>query len=157
MNKSCNNLTFEDFSKKFKEELNTWQEIENQNGEFGIDEFIVSKGTKLGDYIEFFTNEIDMISKIVLENEKVIGFVCYVLNKNNSVHIEMVGVNPNFRKLGYAKKILLKLKEEVIKNYSVKKVTLAVNKRNKAGINSFSKFAKETAYCSSDDYIGFEL
>ncbi len=145
------------FSDQHITELNTWQELERKNGEYGINDFIVAEGTLLGDYIKFFTSEIDLISKVAIDDNQIVGFVCYDLNEENSAHVEIMGTNPNFRGKGYARKILQTLKEELAKTLDIKKLTLAVNKRNKQGIKSFSKFTKANEEHSSDNYIGMEL
>ena len=150
-------LKFVDFKQEHKKELNTWQDIEKEAGFNGLDRFVVASGTKLGDYIEFFTNQIELYSRIALDGEEIVGFVCYVINDNKSAHVEMIGVSPKFRKLGYAKRILTKVKQEIKEKFKINKVTLAVNKKNEQGLKSFSKFAKQTDDKSSEYYIGFEL
>ena len=146
-----------DFTNEHKKELNTWQDIELQRGEKGIEEFVSAKGTKLGDYIEYFSREINLVSKVAIENGVVVGFVSYFIKSDNSAHVEIMGTNPNFRGKGYARNILEKLKYTLNKSSGVEKITLAVNKRNKQGIKSFSKFTKENLEHSSENYIGLEL
>lgn len=145
------------FKTEHKEELNTWQNIEKELGQDGLNRFVVASGTMLGDYIEFFTNQIELYSKVAFVGNEIVGFVCYVINDNESAHVEMIGVSPKFRKLGYSKKILDKAKQEIKEKFKIKKVTLAVNKKNEQGLKSFSKFAKQTAAKSTENYIGFEL
>lgn len=158
MEETEKDLKFVDFETHFKEELNSWQDIEKENGENGLDRFVVVAGTKLGDLIEYMTNEMKINSKIVLDDNNVIGFVCYdIKGKNKTAHIEIVGTNPKFRKLGYAKRILLGIKDLIKETYGIKTVTLSVNKNNMAGIKSFSKFAKENKNLDSENYTGFEL
>ncbi len=154
---NLNDLKLVDFNQEHKKELNLWQDIEKQAGNNGLDSFVVASGTKLGDYIEFFTNQIELYSKIALDGENIVGFVCYVVNDNKSAHIEMVGVSPKFRKKGYSKKILDKTKKEIEEKFNIRKVTLAVHKKNEQGLKSFSKFAKQTVEKTSEYYIGFEL
>ena len=146
-----------DYNNEHKKELNTWQDIELQRGENGIEDFVSAKGVKLGDYIEYFSREINLISKIVIDNDNVVGFVCYVINEDNSAHVEIMGTHPNFRGKGYARKILETLKEDIKKTLGIKKITLAVNKKNKQGIKSFSKFTNPNEEFSSENYIGLEL
>ena len=62
-----------DFKEEHKKELNTWQEIEKENGDNGLNRFVVASGTKLGDYIEFFTKQIELFSKIALDNGEIVG------------------------------------------------------------------------------------
>ena len=145
-----------DFNEQHKAVLNTWQDFEASRGENGIDNFVVASGTKLGDYIEFFTNESNIVSKVALDKD-IVGFVCYIINEDNNAHVEIMGTNPNFRGMGYAKQILEALKEELLKKHNLKKITLAVNKRNKQGIKVFSKFTKPNEEHSSENYIGLEL
>ena len=150
-------VEFVEFNNEHKKKLNTWQDIETSHGENGINEFVVASGTKLGDYIEYFSRETNITSKVAIDNGEIVGFVCYVINEDASAHVEIMGTNPNCRGKGYARKILEKLKEDLNKNWGVKKITLAVNKRNKQGIKSFSKFAKGNSEHSSENYIGLEL
>lgn len=151
-------LKFVDFEESFKEELNSWQEIEKEQGENGLDRFVVVGGTKLGDLIEYMANEMKIESKVVIDKDDVVGFVCFeIKEKKNSAHIEIVGTNPKFRKQGYARKILLGVKALINKNYGLKKITLSVNKNNQAGLKSFSKFAKKNNELNSENYVGFEL
>ena len=142
-----------DFTNEHKKELNTWQDIELKRGEKGLEDSVSVKGTKLGDYIEYFSREINLISKAAIDNKEIVGFVCYVINEDQSAHVEIMGTNPNCRGKGYARKILERLKSDL----GVKKITLAVNKRNKQGIKSFSKFTKANEELSSENYIGLEL
>ena len=146
-----------DFSNEHKKELNTWQDIELQRGESGIEDFVSAKDVKLGDYIEYFYREINLVSKVAIDNDEIVGFVCYLVKEDNSAHVEIMGTNPNFRGKGYARKILEKLKADLNNSLGIKKITLAVNKRNKQGIKSFSKFAKENKEHSSENYIGLEV
>ena len=146
-----------DFNSKHKVKLNTWQDVETSHGEKGINDFVVAQGTLLGDYIEYFSNEIKLISKVAMDNVEIVGFVCYFVKDDNSAHVEIMGTNPNFRGMGYAKQILEALKEELLKKHNLKKITLAVNKRNKQGIKSFSKFTKPNEEHSSENYIGLEI
>ena len=145
------------FEKKHIKELNTWQDIESILGENGINDFIVASGTKLGDYIEYFSNEINLVSKVAIDNCELVGFVCYFIKEDNTAHVEIMGTNPNFRGKGYARAILQKLKEELESSLGIKKLTLAVNKRNVQGIKAFSKFTKENKGYSSENYIGLEV
>ena len=66
-----------DFNSKHKVKLNTWQDVETSHGEKGINDFVVAQGTLLGDYIEYFSNEIKLISKVAMDNVEIVGFVCY--------------------------------------------------------------------------------
>lgn len=150
-------IKLEDYSESHKEELNTWQDIEKEKGNSGLEKFVIPSGTKLGDSIEFFTNSIELYSKIAFDDDLMVGFVCYTINDNTSAHIELVGVNPNVRNKGYAKIILEKVKQEIKEKFGINKVTLSVNKWNKEGLKSFSKFAKQTRENSTGLYIGFEL
>ena len=150
-------MEFIDFSNEHKKELNTWQDIESERGENGIEAFVSAKGVKLGDYIEYFSREINLVSKVAMDNNEIVGFVCYLVKEDNSAHVEIMGTNPNFRGKGYARKILEKLKADLKNSLEIKKITLAVNKRNKQGIKSFSKFAKENKEHSSENYIGLEV
>lgn len=146
-----------DYNPTHKKELNSWQEIERNQGQKGLDDFVVAKNIKLGDYIEFFTSQTDIQSKIALVEDEIVGFVSFAINENNTAHIEIVGTNPKFRGVGFARKILEELKNVVQEKYGISRVTLAVNKKNNAGIRSFKKFAKETKDHSSENYIGLEF
>ena len=143
-----------DYTTAYKEELNTWQDIEHANGEFGINSFITIQDSKLGDYIEFFSDEIDLKTKIALVGDSMIGFVCYIINDDRSVHIELLATNPLHRGKGYSKLILNKLKEELPDS---PKITLAINKRNKKALDVFTQFTKPNNEHSSLYYIGLEF
>ena len=143
-----------DYRPAFKEELNTWQDIEKANGEFGINSFVTTCDSKLGDYIEFFSDEIDLKTKIAFVDESIVGFVCYIINDDRSTHIELMATNPRLRGKGYSKLILNKLKEELPDS---PKITLAINKRNKKALSVFTQFTKPNDEHSSSYYVGLEL
>ena len=152
-------ITFTDYQPEFKAELNTWQSKENIAGSNGLDQFVVSEGTLLGDYLEFVDSEIDDISaRLAFDKEELVGFLCYSTPEQNHAHVEIMGVNPDCRGKGYATKILSGFKKELESNsQGPQSLTLSVNKANLVGITSFSKVAKVSENQNKENYINFEM
>ena len=152
-------IFFTNYDNEFKDELNTWQSKENLAGSNGLNDFVVSESTLLGDYIEFINRSIDDITTCLAFNEKsIVGFLCYSKPEENHTHIEVMGVNPDCRGKGYASKMLIGFKKELEENSeNPQNLTLSVNKKNINGINSFSKVAKVSKKQDKENYINFEL
>lgn len=151
-------ITFAQYNNSYNAELNTWQAKENAQGRNGLDEFVVSKGTLLGDYLEFITDEMkDIACDVALLDGDLAGFVCYTSPAEGHVHIEIMGVNPDMRGKGLAKSMLKSFKEEMSICAGIDKVTLEANKNNEAAINSFSKIATKSESQPKENYISFEL
>ena len=148
-------VEFVDFDESYVKELNTWQEIEQQNNQDGIQRFVGDSNTLLGDYLSFVSSEMQIATKIVLYNGQVVGFVSYCIN-GCSAHIEIMGTSPKHRGQGFGMSILKTLKKQLNKQ-GISKITLNVKKENVAGIRSFSKVAKKNEGLNSDNYFGYEL
>jgi ribosomal protein S18 acetylase RimI-like enzyme len=150
-------ITFTKYNNSFNPELNTWQAKEQAEGRNGLDEFVVSKGSLLGDYLEFLDSEMDDVAcDIAMIEDQVAGFVCYTSPADGHVHIEILGINPDMRGKGIAKSMLQSFKQEMA-HADISKVTLEANKNNQSAINSFSKVAIKSATQPKENYIGFEL
>ncbi len=150
-------ITFTRYNNSFNPELNTWQAKEQAQGRNGLDEFVVSKGSLLGDYLEFLDSEMDDVAcDIALLENEVAGFICYTSPAEGHVHIEIMGINPDIRGKGLARNMLQAFKQDMTK-VGFEKVTLEANKNNQAAINSFSKVATKSATQPKENYIGFEL
>ena len=149
-------IKFVNFNNSFLDELNSWEEIEKSQGKSRLKDYVILFDFSLGEFLQYLQEELSVSTKIVLDGENVVGFVCYDKKDETHTHIEYVGVNPNFRKQGYSKTILLTLKEKLKSKYPNMKFTLSVHKQNQAGINSFSKFTTK-GKDTTDNYIGLEL
>lgn len=143
------------YDSKFKNELNSWSEIEKSNGLTGFEDFVSSKGVGLGDYLDYFTNETDIETRLAFCNESLVGFISYT-KELDSVHIEVAGVNPNERGKGFAKKIILKLKEELNKSIKVK-IMFEIHKNNKSALQSYGKLAKISDKQTMENFIQMEM
>ncbi len=151
------NIVFKKYQNDFNKELNSWQLKEIDAGENGLEQFVVMKGSLLGDYLEFINSELDGIKVyLAMDNKNLIGFLCYSKPKTNHIHIEILGINPDYRGQGYARKMLISFKNLVSKHNETK-LTLSVNKNNMAGIASFSKVATLCEEQKNTDYIDFIL
>ena len=157
LNSEKHELEFLDYAEEFRAELNTWQKLEAEQGLNGLDRFVVAGGVLLGDFLKYISTDMNISTKIVLDKGELVGFISYEIKEDNSAHVELTGTSPKFRKRGYSKKILSGLKELLVETKGIERLTLAVNKENQAGINSFSKIAKENKNLDHDNYIGFEL
>ena len=152
-------ITFIGFEPEFKTELNTWQTKENLTGSDGLNQFVVSEGTLLGDYLEFVDSEMpDITTRLAFDDKDLVGFLCYSSPEQNHTHIEIMGVNPDYRGQGYSTKILSGFKKDLEKTSETQhNLTLSVNKKNLVGINSFSKIAHASDKQDKENYINFEL
>ena len=145
------------FDESYTAELNTWQAIENSQGRDGLSEFVVSRGTLLGDYISYIDEQLDAITcNIAIQDNQVVGFICHSKPELNHAHVEIMGVNPNYRGQGIARNMLREFKT-IMTEQGNDKVTLEVKKENTSGISSFSKVGTPSTKQSKDSYIGFEL
>lgn len=152
-------ITFGAFEPEYKPELNTWQTKENMAGSDGLNQFVVSEGTLLGDYLEFVNNEMqDISTRLAFNENNLIGFLCFSTPSQDHTHIEIMGVNPDYRGKGYSTKILSEFKKELeTTSQDPHSLTLSVNKKNLVGINSFSKIAHTSDKQDKENYINFEL
>ena len=128
------------------------------HGSNGLNQFVVTEGTMLGDYLEFVNSEMpDITTRLALDKDNLVGFLCYSAPQEDHFHIEVMGVNPDCRGKGYASKMLETFKKEKTKEFPNSNLTLSVNKANLAGIASFSKVAKLAKEQDKENYINFEL
>lgn len=144
-----------DYNSNYKEALNSWSDIEKQQGQNGIEDFVATKGYKLGEYVDYFSSNLDVSSKLAFDDDNLIGFVLYSQDVETA-HIEIMGTNPNFRGKGYARQIMTQLKN-YLQQQGINKVVFEVNKRNKPALGAFSKIAKPNSKYSSTNYVGMEL
>lgn len=151
-------LKFENFEQKYIHELNSWHDKEHGQNLNGLTQFIVPEDVLLGDYLEFVENSMpDVKNLLAFDNDKLVGFLGFANPQENHTHIEFVAVNPDCRGKGYANRILAKFKEEVLARNPNTNITLAVKKSNTAGLNSFSKIAKQSKTQDNEGYVQFEL
>lgn len=153
-----NPLNFELFDNKYVPELNSWSEKESAAGRTGLEDFVVSKGTQLGDYVAFVSEEMpDVTSYLAFHEKDLVGFMCLTVPEQDHMHIEIMGVNPDCRGQGVATKMLCNFKSKMLAETSATQLTLEVNKKNIAGIKSFSKVATKDKEQTKDDYISFHV
>ena len=152
-------ITFTGFQPDYKPELNTWQTKENLTGSNGLNQFVVSEGSLLGDYLEFVDSEMeDITTHLAFDKDNLIGFLCHSTPEENHTHIEIMGINPDYRGKGYAPRMLDSFKQLMQSTaQDPQSVTLSVNKANIVGITSFSKVAKVAEKQDKENYINFEL
>ena len=149
---------FVDFQEKFSPELDSWVEIEHQQGSNGLKDFVIAGDVNLSEFLSFVEQEMGIQTQILVnETQTVCGFVCYAETEKDHIHIECLGVNPSMRKMGLAKNLLIGLKNKLTNENPDVKITLTVKKTNIAGIRSFSKVASEYEELSSENYIGLKL
>ena len=149
-------LKFEDFNKKYIPELNGWQEEEHSRGQSGIADYVGDSEVLLGDYLDYVASEMGIETKIVLSEDRAVGFVSYVKKKGNEIYIEIIGVSPHERGKNLSEKIMAQLKE-LAGDSEKYKVTFRVKNTNAGGLKSFSRFARKNEGLTSGDYFGFEL
>ncbi|MBQ8792692.1 MAG: GNAT family N-acetyltransferase [Clostridia bacterium] len=145
------------YNKKYKKELNSWQDKEKQLGLSGLEDFVVVKGTLLGDYLELIDGEMDIVCKLALEENALVGFVCYEKRKGGEYHIEIMGVNPDCRGRGYSQRLLTALKELLSKEDDFRSLSLSVNVRNTTGQKAFDKVGKAIGISDNENYIEYEI
>ena len=151
-------ITFTQYNNSYNADLNTWGEKEKAQGRNGLDEFVISKGTPLGDYLEFVDGEMsDVACDIALLDGKLAGFICYTSPEDGHVHIEIMGVNPDVRGKGVARSMLTAFKTEMQTVAGIEKITLEANKNNVSALNSFSKIATKSDSQPKENYVSFEL
>ncbi|MBQ9792758.1 MAG: GNAT family N-acetyltransferase [Clostridia bacterium] len=152
-------ITFTGYQPEFNAELNTWQTKENMAGSNGLNQFVVTEGTMLGDYLEFVDSEMpDITTRLAFDQENLVGFLCYSTPEENHTHIEIMGVNPDCRGKGYSPRMLDSFKKSLQEtSQDPQNLTLSVNKANLAGIASFSKVARIAEKQDKENYIHFEL
>ena len=149
-------LVFKKYSEKHRRDLNTWIKNEQNLGSNGFNNFVVTQGVELGDYLSFINDEMDdMNCFVVLLNDKLIGFFVISFN-NNIVHVEICGINPEFRGQGLINEILTKLSLK-LKKEGIEKLTLSVNNTNLSGLKSFSKIARKACHQSKENYTLLEI
>lgn len=148
-------IQLKNYNSKYKKELDSWSDIEKQQGQNGIEDFVATKGYKLGEYIDYFSAELDVESKLAFDKDNLVGFVMYSQDVGMA-HIEIMGTNPSLRGRGYAKQMMFELKEQ-LKTQGIDKVVFEVNKRNKPALSAFSKISKPNSKFSSENYQGMEL
>lgn len=137
-------IVLHNYNPSFVAELNTWQDIERARGENGLTRFVGDSTVPLGDYLKYVKEELGIETVVAIDDGNIVGFVSYEIKKDNSAYIEIMGTNPNFRKQGYARKMIEQLKESLSVKYGITKLTLKVKENNENGIKAFSKILNKT-------------
>lgn len=151
-------LDFISFDKKYVKELNQWQNKENMLGLDGLNQYVVLLDSLLGDYLQFIDKEMSDIScKLVLKDENLVGFLCFSQQDKDHVHVEVMGVNPDFRGKGISGQLLTEFKQKLLEKHGLTKLTLSVNKNNDSGIRSFSKIGTKSQTQNKPNYINYEI
>lgn len=151
-------LTFTNFDNSFVPELNTWQQKENSLGYDGLNEFVVSKGSGLGDYLQFVSEEMpDVPCLLAFDQKDLVGFVSYSTPEPTHTHIEIMGVNPDFRGQGMSSRLLLDFKQLMQEQTGMQTLTLDVNKKNTSGKKAFAKIGTLAPEQKKDNYITYNL
>jgi [ribosomal protein S18]-alanine N-acetyltransferase len=98
---------------------------------------------------EMLETEIKFNDSINLKLRKSNKLIAYLFTRDfiDSFHILNIAVHPNYRKMGFAKKLL----EELIKKVS-KPIILEVRTTNKAAINLYKKFNFKKIYTRKKYY-----
>lgn len=148
-------IKFIDYNSVYKKELDLWSDIEAQQGLSGFSKFVATPDNKLGEFVDYFANGLDFVTKLAFDENNLVGFVLFSID-GDVAHVEIMGTNPNFRGKGYARQIMLALKHELQK-IDIDKVVFEVNKNNIPAIRSFSKIAKPNQKYSTTNYDGMEL
>jgi len=149
-------IVFKKYSEKHRDELNKWIKKEQNLGEDVFNNFVVTRGVELGDYLSFINNEMeDMKCFVVLQNKTIVGFFVICIN-NNVVHVEICGINPEFRGQGLINQILTKLSIN-LKKEGIEKITLSVNNNNAVGLKSFERIARRAKYQHNPQYTCLEI
>lgn len=119
-----NKITFTKYNHSYDSKLNTWQAKEQAQGHNGLDNFVVTKGSLLGEYLAFVDEELhDIACDIVLLDGELAGFICYTSPADSHVHIEVLGVNPDMRGKGVAKSMLKTFKSELKEAADIEKIS----------------------------------
>lgn len=149
-------IVFKKYNEKHRKELNTWIKKEQILGGNGFNNFVVSKGTELGDYLSFINDEMDdMKCFVALKNTSMVGF--FVLSfHGQTAHVEICGINPDFRGQGLMNEILTKL-SSTLKKEGIERITLSVNNKNETGLKSFSKIARRVEGACKKSYSLLEI
>ena len=151
-------LTFTGFDEKYTQELNSWQQKENSSGYDSLNEFVVPKGTGLGDYLQFVTEEMpDSPCVLAFDEQNLVGFVSYSNPTETHVHIEIMGVNPDYRGQGMSSRVLLDFKSLMQEQTGMQTLTLDVNKKNASGKKAFAKIGTLSPEQKKDNYITYNL
>ena len=151
-------LTFENFDNSYSAELNTWQQKENSLGYDGLNDFVVSRGTGLGDYLQFVSEEMpDVSCLLAFDQNTLAGFISYTNPTEQHTHIEIMGVNPDLRGQGMASRLLLDFKQMMQEKTNMQQLTLDVNKKNSSGRKAFAKVGTVSPEQKKEDYITFNL
>lgn len=158
MREEIRDVKFVDYNPTFKQELNSWSDAEQAQGLSGLKDFVTTRDAKLGDYIDFFASQTDIVAKLAFDKESLAGFILYTFDMDKA-HIELAGTNPNLRGRGYSQKIMLKLKQE-LQQQGINKISFEVNNNNKVALRAFGKIAKpsEDQFSSNNsNYTEMEL
>ena len=151
-------ITFTNFDSQYVGELNTWQQKENSLGYDGLNEFVVSKGSGLGDYLQFITDEMpDVPCLLAFDQKDLVGFVSYSTPTPQHTHIEIMGINPDLRGQGMSSRLLLDFKSMMLEQTGMKELTLDVNKKNSSGRKAFAKIGTLATEQKKEDYITYNL
>ena len=145
------------YNNKYKSQLNTWQEKEKLQGASGLEDFVVLKGTLLGDYLEMIDSEMETVCLLALEGQDLVGFVCYEKKGGGEFHIEIMGTNPDKRCMGYSQKMLTLLKEQIQTEKDFSCLTLSVNVKNIAGQHAFDKVGTKVGLSENENYFEYEI
>ncbi|MBE7073497.1 MAG: GNAT family N-acetyltransferase [Clostridiales bacterium] len=150
-------MRFTLYNDNYKNELNSWQAKERLKMLTGLDDFVVVKGTLLGDYLQMIDREMQTVCLLAFDNKRLIGFVCYEKKDKGEYHIEIMGVNPDLRGRGYCKKMLILLKEILSKNQDFAKLSLSVNVKNEFGKKAFAKVCNQKGISKNPRYVEYEI
>lgn len=145
------------YNNKYRPQLNTWQEKEKQQGSSGLEDFVVLKGTLLGDYLEMIDAEMKTVCLLALDNQELVGFSCYEKKEGGRYHVEIMGVSPDKRGMGYSQKILSALKNRLSKEEDFTSLTLSVSVKNIAGQHAFDKVGERIGLSENENYFEYEI
>ena len=152
------NIVFINFNSDHKDQLNTWQQKEQEKGFSGLDDFVVPKGSLLGDFLTYIVENVDDIMvHIAVDANKIVGFICTTCPTSEHFHIEIMGVNPDLRGKGYAKRLLEEFKKQATYKFGLQRLTLNVKENNESGKRAFAKIGKLAQDQPETNYIAFEL
>lgn len=151
-------ITFLPYSKEYNDTLNDWHKQEKKMGQTGLDDFVVSRGSLLGDYITYIDQELDdIVCRLAFDQDNLVGFLCYSMQDEKHAHVEIMGIDPSQRNRGLARDMLIGFKKDMLQNTTAERITLSVKKENTSGIHSFSKVATESPKQTMSNYIDMQL
>ena len=151
-------LQFRSYNSAQTKEFNYWHTKEREEGFYGLDRYVVLQDCLLGDYLEFVDGQIDDIFvESVYLKEKLVGFIGYSMQNDSHLHVEILGVNPDFRGKGIAGEMLKAFKAKMQQSQNIDRFTLSVKKDNESGIASFAKVGTRIKKDKEESYIDFEL